>query len=319
MPAGANGPAVTVNSAFVFPERTLAELRQDLLINLGYAAQLAAPPPGLNLTLDTFLRSSQDMIFRQYKRFRQSKWFSIAVTQGNRFYDIPYSGAYYAGRDVVVTSGTPDVVSSSGANFTTAGFTSAMTIDIWGSASNDGKHVTGTVGTTTMNLTTNAAVTTEAAGEQIFVAERGWYALDPRSIQEVVLLDGTIWGPMCYGIDPMLFNIDGQQRPTHYEVREYIEVFPEPEKAYTLYVKGHIMPRPFTADDHFASVDPAVLFNLALATAKAHYGQGDARLYMDRYRELIGDDNAEQTQKKRYIPGSKEEQMAAPKPVGTWR
>jgi hypothetical protein len=322
MPGGTNGPAVLNTSAFVYPEVSLADLRQQLLIRLGYAAQLASPPPGLNLTLDSFLRSAQALIFKQYKRFRQQKWFSVALTTGNRFYDIPYDGAFYGGRDVAIINGTPDSITGGNADFTAAGFTTGMTIDIWGSDADDGAHVVGaSVGTSSMELQSSAVVTGELAGSQIMVAERGWYALDPRSIQEVVLLDDTIWGPMREGIDPILFNIDpSQQRPTNYEIREFIEVYPEPEKAYTLYIKGHIMPRPFTADDHHASVDPDALLALALANGKAHFGQSDARVYFDQYREIIGDDNSDQTNRKRYIPGAKgDERMPMAKPVGTWR
>jgi hypothetical protein len=152
----------------------------------------------------------------------------------------------------------------------------------------------------------------------IRVAEDGFEALDVREITYAGLLDGTVFNTMTAGIDPLLFNIDGQQRPTHYEIREYIEVFPEPDQAYTLYLKGPTALKPFTADRHITSTDPHPVFLQALAQSKAHYGQNDASIYFQQLENLLGKLNSASFGDKRFIPNPTMHPPSLPKPKVTF-
>jgi hypothetical protein len=119
------------------------------------------------------------------------------------------------------------------------------------------------------------------------------------------------------GINPLLFNIDSQQRPVYYQIREFIEVFPEPDQAYTMYLAGRSALVPFTADEHYTSVDPVVVYLQALAEAKAHYGQRDAQVYFQRLEGVLGDLNSDSFSTERFIPNPLPYLPAIPYPVVT--
>lgn len=302
MAAGTNGPPVLNGSQYVFPTKTLKQLRESIVARLGFAAQLASPPPGVNILVNDFLRDAHEQIWIRFPVLRQQRWWTVAVTQGNRHYDIPYEGAYYEGTDIAINSGSPDTITTTTGDLSAAGFTSGMLINVSGSEADDGYHTLGTVTANSMNLSTSAGVTGEVAGSQIRLAEDSFAELDLREITYVGILDGTIWSDMKEGIDPLLFNITQQQRPTNYEIREYVEVFPEPDQAYTLYLKGRMGLGPFTADAHTTTTDPHPVFLQALAQAKAHYGQPDANVYFQQLEMFLGKLNAQNHATKRYIP-----------------
>ena len=302
MAAGTNGPPVLNGSAYVYPEKTLAQLRTDVLTRTGYASMLASPPPGVKELINSFVVDAHEQLYHRYHTLRQQRWWTIDIVQGSRFYDVPYLGAYVGGKDIAIVQGTPDQLTTASGDFTAAGFVAGMVINISGSDADDGLHTLGTVGTGTMDLTTNSGVTGETAGNLIQVKEDGFKNLDLREITYVGLLDGTIWNDMISGITPTDFNNDSQQRPSHYEVREYIEVFPEPDQAYTLYLKGHTGLLPFGADTDVTSMDPHPVFLQALAQAKAHYGQGDANIYFQQLENILGRLNAGTFGNDRFIP-----------------
>ena len=317
MAIGTNGPPVLNGSAYVYPRKTLYQLRRSIIRRLGYSAQVDSPPPGMNELVDEFLQDAHEQLWYRYRQLRQQRWWTIAITQGNRHYDIPYDGAYIEANDIAIVAGTPDTITSGG-SLVDAGFTSGMVVNISGSDADDGYHTLGTVSAGSMNLTTNNTVTGQAVGDLIRVAEEDFEVLDIREITYVGLLDGTIFECMTAGIDPLLFNIDGQQRPTHYEIREFVEVFPEPDQAYTMYLKGPTALKPFTADAHVTSTDPHPVFLQALAQAKAHYGQNDASIYFQQLENMLGKLNADSFGNKRFIPNPTVHVPSLPKPKVTF-
>lgn len=302
MAVGTNGPPVVNGYPYTYPEQTLGQLRDRLLLRLGYGAMLATPPPGVTETLNDFLQDAHEQLYFRYPTLRQQLWWTVTTQAGSRFYDVPFTGAQLGGTDISIVNGTPDSIASVGQDFTAAGFTAGMVVNVTGTASNDGLHTLGTVGTTSTNLATTTTVTAESAGNQVFVLEAGAANLDLREITYVGMLDGTIWNEMISGIPPALFNIDQQQRPTNYEIREFIEVYPEPDQAYVIYLKGRMALRPFTADTDVTTVDGSVVFLHALAAAKAHFGQGDAQVYFQQLEAMLGNLNETTFGNNRYIP-----------------
>lgn len=318
MAVGTNGPPVLNGSAYVYPEKTLAKLRRNLLIKLGYAAQLAAPPPGMEDLLDVFLQDANEQLYQRYETLRQRRWWTIAITQGNRHYDIPYEGAYLENADIAINSASPDTLVTSG-DWVAGGFTVGMIINISGSDADDGYHEIATVNSSTIELTSSTTVTGEVTGTNtIRVTEDSFVNLDPREVAYAGLLDGTKWDDMIAGFDPLLFNIDSQQRPVYYEIREFVEVFPEPDQAYTMYIAGRSALKPFTADAHVTSVDPAMVYLQALAEAKAHYGQRDASVYFQRLEGMLGDLNSKTFGNERFIPNPKPHLPSLPYPQTTF-
>lgn len=114
--------------------------------------------------------------------------------------------------------------------------------------------------------------------------------------------DGT-WYPLIYGIPALFYTSTNFQRmPSHYEVRDCIEVFPTPNAYYTLRVRGHFGLLPFTEDDHQCTIDSHAVFLLALANAKAHYRQPDAPNYFAQSNSYIGSLVAGSHGTRRYVP-----------------
>lgn len=67
---------------------TLGELRYDLLVRLGYAAQAANPPPGMATLLDNFLQRAQKFLYRRYRALQTERFYEWPMTVDERFYGI---------------------------------------------------------------------------------------------------------------------------------------------------------------------------------------------------------------------------------------
>jgi hypothetical protein len=70
------------------PRRTLVQVRRDLMIRLGFAAQVNNPPPGMALLLDTFIRDAQEQIHRSFRDRRIERFFRWPLVPGSRFYGL---------------------------------------------------------------------------------------------------------------------------------------------------------------------------------------------------------------------------------------
>lgn len=69
--------------------RTLAQLRSDLMARLGFAAQAANPPPGMALLLNSFLIEAQELLYRRYHVLRTERFYSWPLESGVNLYDLP--------------------------------------------------------------------------------------------------------------------------------------------------------------------------------------------------------------------------------------
>ncbi|MEN1996826.1 hypothetical protein [Stenotrophomonas bentonitica] len=145
--------------------------------------------------------------------------------------------------------------------------------------------------------------------------------LDPRMISWAGLSQGDgNWRPLYCGIDPVMYTSRGPGIPSHYEVRQCIELWPAPvDDTWQLRIKGQFGLMPLTADGHFTTVDPEAVFLLALANAKAHYGQPDAGNYASQLSSYVRDLVRGDHLTRRYIPGTSDPRNAVrPIPVGGW-
>lgn len=128
--------------------------------------------------------------------------------------------------------------------------------------------------------------------------------LDSRHITGAWLQDDDAWFPLVAGINPLLFNQTMQSLPQYYEVREFLELWPVPDKpTYLFHLKGDFGPATMVADDDPCTVDSRAVFLHALANAKAHYQQPDAVRYDKQLEILLGRYTAGAHYSKRYIPG----------------
>lgn len=125
------------------------------------------------------------------------------------------------------------------------------------------------------------------------------------------------WLEMQSGIPPQFYtSVQYEALPARYEVRGCIEVFPAPDAAYTLRVKGHFGLQRFTEDTDPCTLDSELVFLWALANAKNHYGQpdaGDVAAQAQTYlREIVAGSHGTA----RYVPGAGAEMdYVPPRPV----
>ncbi len=134
------------------------------------------------------------------------------------------------------------------------------------------------------------------------------FILDPKKITWIGIedLNGS-FSPLIEGIDPTLYSTEDQDGfPRRYEIRQAIEVFPAPAEIYKLQVKGRPLNFVFAGDDDVATIDPELIFLLALANAKAHYNQPDAGIYFTQATNHLGQLVAGSHGTKRYTPGAVE-------------
>lgn len=210
---------------------TLASLRARVLRRLGYAAQVANPPPGMAELVDDFLSSAQTQVYLRYPELATERFFTWTMVVGDRFYGV---------------------------------------------GANDEQ------GTCTK-------------------------VLEPKKLSWVGVedLNGS-FHPMAEGIDPVRYVLaDETGLPNSYEIRQEIEVFPAPDQAYKLTVKGHFGLLPFAADADVATIDPELIFLLGLANAKAHYQQPDAGNYFNQATDYLGQLTAGAHGTARYVPGTR--------------
>lgn len=228
--------------------RTLAELRTELLIRLGYASQLAFIPAGVVLEANSFLQDAQRQQYMRYPALRTERWWEIPLTTLTRFY---------------VPTG----------------------------------YGTGALAT----------------------------ALNYRKLTWAGIEDENgAWHPISQGIPPAAFTVESPGLPTHFEIREQVEVWPPPDRAATLWIKGHFGLTRFSEDTDTTTIDDDLVFLFALANAKAHRGHPDAGNYATMATSLLRSLVAGSHGLQRYLPRPSTLGMHGgdgpwPLPVGTWR
>lgn len=130
--------------------------------------------------------------------------------------------------------------------------------------------------------------------------------LNPDRLEWVGISQGdSSWQPLICGINPVLYGSAITGIPSHYEIRQCIEIWPAPaDDSWKLRIKGDFGPSPVEADGDVLTVDPEAVFLHALANAKAHYGQADAGNYASQATAYVRSKVAGAHQTRRYIPGS---------------
>lgn len=115
----------------------------------------------------------------------------------------------------------------------------------------------------------------------------------------------NMWIPLRCGIDPTYYTTQQQQGlPQLYEIRSCIEVFPVPNAAYKLWIKGQMGLEPFVGNNDPTTIDSELVFLTALADAKEHRGQKDAKGVRGKAAEYLSDIISGNHLTKRYIPGT---------------
>ncbi len=229
------------------PTATLSQLRDRMMIRLGYGAQVANKPPGMQLLLDDFLFSSQTLLYARYPALQTERFFSWTTTIGEGYYGLTANDEQ--------TAAPPDLCIK------------------------------------TMSE---------------YKAPSGVWLED----------DNGTWLPMSEGINPLRYTSSSTNgTPDAYEIRQCIEVFPRPSSnAMKIWIKGHFGLLAFAADGDTTTLDSELVFSLALANAKAHYGQADARSVFTQVSSYLQSLNAHSHGTARYVPGTRE-RVNLPQPI----
>lgn len=314
--------------------RTLKQLRDDMMRRLGFGAQVNNPPPGMAELLNSFLVEAQELLYRRYDVLRTERFYSWPLLVGVRFYGIADNAeaatlATPTGVTVATASGGTLAagsyayrVSATNANGETLASTEAMV-----TAGASGKNtitvpaVTGATGYNFYGRTAGAELLLGSSATTSFVDDGSLTPagalpvsnttaicpkmLDPRKVSWVGVERDGRWYPLQGGIPPELYSlILTNNWPQRYEIRSAIEVWPAPgDTLSTLRVKGDFGLEAFAADTDKTTIDDRLVFLLALANAKAHYGRPDAGNYVSQLETMMQNLVAGSHQTRRYIPG----------------
>lgn len=315
MTGGTNGPIQYTGAPFQHRSSTLLTLRRRLLRRLGYAAQVDNPPVGMNDLLNEFLQDAQRQLYRRNGvPDRIKRWWFIPVVEGQRHYDVPSISTNFRTDFTTTASPSGDYIERVAGSFITDEFRVGQVVTISGGA-NDGTKVTvAAVAADRLTFAEADTLTSEVAGPSVAVSTVNYISLFNKKIDHVVCQEGQHWWDLYEGIDPMRYNETQSGRPQEYEWTDTLEIWPTPDQDYTIWIYGRFGLLPFEADTDVTTIDPDMVFLMALANAKAHYGHTDAGSYFRQLEVMLQNVVAENHGKKRYIPNPKAPTLDRPRP-----
>lgn len=292
---------------------TLADLRLYLMRRLGYAAVASNPPPGMTALLDEFINEAQAIVWRRYAYDNNSAAAPSKLTDPSHQITIDNEAvkmlalgrakAHYGQPDAKTIlqdfeTYLQELLMRRPLNLETM-------VNNWlQSAQKLLYHMysqlhTERIYTWTMQPGQRFYGLMDAEGccpKQLDAYKVTWVGWED--------LNGA-WLPLCQGIPPELYTRATTTRgfPERYEIRSCIEIFPAPQAAYKLRIKGHFGLEPFTADSHRTTIDDEAVFLLALGNAKTYFKQPDAQNILQQANSRIRSLVAGTHHTARYVSG----------------
>lgn len=330
---GSNGPDVVINGGApvydravsydapvaydsgltVYPNRTLGDLRKDMAVAMGFAAQKNNLPAGFRDEIDFWLRMAQVHQYYRYACLHTPRWWAWQLQAGRRFYDIPVDGTDALNFRRVEQVWLAD---NGGVAMLPWAASTAYTLGqyVLPYPNNGLIYKVTTAGTTGASLPTWP--TTEGAtvvnGTVTFTAQAPLAAT---------------WLPLTQGINPARFTNAQRTTPDCFDLHQFVELWPEPDKPYVLYLYGHMGLRRFDQESDECTIDADVVLTFAIAMGKKAKKHVDADVYAQMAQRLAGDLNAASLGGKRWIPKADTAGMKAQDgiessyapPFATWR
>jgi hypothetical protein len=276
-------------------------------------------PPNIVAMVTKWLERAQKHCYFKYKLLRTERWWKIPLSQGNRIYDVPSISSGEL-TDVSFDLAARTITRLTGSWYTD-GFIEGYRIKGYGATNAGNNDVQWTILSMTalvLTLAVGDVVVDEAAGATITINTSNYISLDFRTVTEAWLEDDGRWLTLFPGIEAKQFNITQETIPVRYELREFFEVFPIPNKAYNAWVKGHFGLLPFTADNDKTTIDPEAVLLQALVWGKMHFEHKDAMLQAKELDDFVKRLNAGTHAGKRYIPNPGFKPAALPYPKVTF-
>lgn len=305
---------VAFDGLYVHPTKTLSELRADLMALLGFAAMSATPPPGMTNLLNLWLNLAQSQQYYRYDVLRTEQWWPWQLQAGVRFYDTPIDGNKPLNFRKITWAGLSD---NGGVAYRmwTADTALALKEFILIPAGSDLIYEVTVAGTT-------------GPAEPVWPTLAGQTVVNGTVTFTARERHATTWMPLVQGINPVLYTDSSRSIPTHYDVREYLEVFPTPDQPYVLWLKGHMGLKRFSEDTDEATIDHEIVLLFAAAMGKAHYRQPDANNYAQMCARMTAELTAASHGTRRYLSRPSTLGMRSdfcgddttwPQPKATWR
>jgi hypothetical protein len=290
-----------------------------MMIRLGFAAQLATPPPGMTALLNDYLIDAQTQLYERHIPLRMLRWWPIDLVIGQRHYGIPTIHTGPVDCDFLDNDPAVDtIIRNDGGDFQKDGFTPGAVISILGGSNNLRTFSVALVTPSILTLATANDVVA-ATNEIVEINTPEYKALDEGRVEEVWLQDNTQWLPMTDGISAWRYNETGTGIPQNYEWTDQLEIWPPPDDNYIIWIRGNFGLLPFAADADTTTLDSDLVFLMALANAKNHYGQQDAGSIFRQLEVRLRKLNKRTFGQARYIPRTSQSGRVMTKPVATWR
>ncbi len=137
-----------------------------------------------------------------------------------------------------------------------------------------------------------------------------------KKLKAISIKHNGVWEPLHRGIEYPHDTISETTTsvPCRYDLADKLELWPIPDAIYTVRFEYFKNLGALSADNDNVTLDADVVFDLALANAKAHYRQPDAQNYINIAEGRLRTLRAQEHKGQRYISGKKLEDPA-PRPV----
>lgn len=301
-------------------------------------------PPNASALCTNFLTDAQRQLLRRAgaSSLRNDRWFTWNLQAGERFYDFggntqaaqlptPVNAAFSTSASggtlaagakyyrVSAINAYGETLASAQTTITTTGATSTVTVN-WnpvtapvGASAVTGYKIYGrttgaelliaTVGLVTTYLDTGAVTPAGALPTANTTAECD-KAFDALAVKWVGYARDSAWVPLHKGIPPNVLGMSNTGFPTHYDIRQCLEIWPAPAATEgQLQLRAGFTLEPFAADSDTPTLDDHLVFLLALANAKAHWKQADAPQVMQEFEIYLHGIVAGSHGAGQYIPG----------------
>ncbi len=254
-------------------------------------------PPMLTSTLNELIRSAQENLYFRYSMLRTERWWAWQTTAGRAMYDVPIdctkaldfrkiTGAYISdngGRTLTYWAGQLELTAG---QFLVPPIANGFEYEV---------TVSGTGGPlnpeTGLSYEPNWSLVLD---EEVILGGGGATIATRAAATSRVL-------PLRQGYSPTETNVPNHAMPWAFDLREYLELWPVPDKTYVVWLKGHLGIRRMETDDDTLTVDFEPVFLMALANAKEHFKQ-PAISYWRQLEVLIGKYTAASHGIRKYIP-----------------
>lgn len=273
--------------------RSLSALRNDLMLRLGFAAQTASPPPGMPELLNQFIAEAEQVLWRRLELDRggQAPPARLSADSDQTTLDAPMvfalalasAKAHYGQQDAELYLKKAD----------------QMMVD-YAKRSPPGIR----------RMLDNIIAEAEQVLWRRLELDRGGQSLPPRMAQETD--STTLDAPMVFALalasakghfeqqDAKLYLEKSEQMLQDYArrsppgLRRTVDSYiAEAEQSlwrrFELDKGGESPPARMTHDDDTTTLDGSLVFAVAIASAKAHYAQPDAELYLKKSEQMLAD------------------------------